>query len=116
MEALIVRTPEPSVAGPAGDGATPGSLALVEMILKDPARLDARLRDPERPLDLVPRLLGIALACFTLFGIVLATLLCLSPVGPPHVPRVGGFDSALALVLAYDVGLVAACGVCLPSF
>jgi hypothetical protein len=103
----------------AGDLTLPG---IVEMLLKDPRRLDTLNREDPRQGELLPRFLAISLASFTLFGVSLALILHFVPdAAYPHrvlaVPRVRLSDgSALALVLAYDLGLVAATCLCLPSF
>ncbi len=94
-------------------------LGLVELLLKAPARLDEQVRDPDRQAELVPRLLLLALASFALFALVLALLLRAAE--PGAVPlilenwnRLAG--SAVALGLAYPIGMVAATGICLPTF
>jgi len=97
-------------------------LGLVEVLLKEPRRLDDLNRDEARQVELMPRLLAIALASFALFGVALALILHFTPAAAyPHsvlpVPRASLADgSGLALVLAYCLGLVAATGLCLPSF
>ncbi|MEK6261410.1 MAG: hypothetical protein AABP62_22660 [Planctomycetota bacterium] len=134
---------EPNLAGEhvaseqavAGDG----PLALVELILKNPARLDRLIREPARQVELLPRFLAIALVGFTFFGIAMALVLSASSVWPKlfamdavlagreAVPL--RFESAahasmlthwldgdaLRLIVAYAVGLIAATGICLPS-
>jgi hypothetical protein len=95
---------------------------LVELLLKEPDRLDALNREDGRQAELMPRLLAVALAGFTLFGVALLLLLHFAPAGAyPHrplpVPAARLTDgSGLAVVLAYDLGLVAASCLCLPSF
>jgi hypothetical protein len=95
-------------------------LGLTEMLLKAPAQLDARTRDPARQPELIPRLLTLALASTSLFAVVLVALLrnagsdALPPILSTHWN--GGLGSALALGLAYPVGMVAATGICLPTF
>ena len=97
-------------------------LGLVELLLKDPERLDALNRQETRQAELMPRFLAIALASFTLFGVSLLLILHFAPAEAyPHralrVPAARLSDgSGLALVLAYDLGLVAATCICLPSF
>ena len=116
-----------------------GPLALVELILKNPARLDRLIREPARQVELLPRFLAIALIGFTFFGIAMALVLSTSTVWPKlfamdavlagreAVPL--RFEStaqasllthwldgdALRLIVAYAVGLIAATGICLPS-
>jgi hypothetical protein len=94
-------------------------LGLVELLLKAPAQLDAWTRDPARQGELIPRLLALALASFALFAAVLVLLLRYSDAAA--VPRIlehwdGSAGPALALGLAYPAGMVAATGVCLPTF
>src|SRR5947207_2265911 len=97
-------------------------LGLVEVLLKEPRRLDDLNREEARQAELMPRLLAISLTSFALFGVALSLILHFTPSAAyPHrlllIPRVNLADrSGLALVLAYSVGLVAAIGLCLPSF
>ena len=113
---------------------------LVEVILKDRPRLELIIRDPSLAGDLIPRFLAISLVGFTFFGISLA--LIISAVGvridlasiketlEGTAPRLMSFQhveslavlgvgksvtAALRLIAAYDLGLIAAAGVCLPS-
>ncbi|HEY7152368.1 MAG TPA: hypothetical protein VH575_00270 [Gemmataceae bacterium] len=94
-------------------------LGLVELLLKAPAQLDAWTRDPARQGELIPRLLALALASFGLFAAVLVLLLLYSKAAA--VPSIlehwnGSAGPAIALGLAYPAGMVAATGVCLPTF
>jgi hypothetical protein len=117
----------------------PGILTVVELILKQPERLDRLIRGALAPMQLVPRLLAIALVAFAVYGIAQAVVLGAAGVWPrlsrldatwqsgeltPLVLRpstttaVGQHwrdGSAFALIVAYVVGLIAASGVCLPS-
>lgn len=113
---------------------------LVELILKDRPRLERIIRDSSLAGELIPRFLAISLVGFTFFGISLA--LIISAVGvridlmsikqalEGTAPRLMSFDhneslaalgtgkiliAALRLIAAYDLGLIAAAGVCLPS-
>jgi hypothetical protein len=94
-------------------------LGLAELLLKAPAHLDASVRDPNRQGELIPRLLILTLCCLAIFAVVL-TLLFLAadtstvPAVVEHWNRSAG--SACALALAYPVGMVAAAGICLPTF
>jgi hypothetical protein len=111
---------ELSADEPRGDNVS--LLGLVELLLKNPRRLDYLNREETRQAELVPRLLAVALAGFALFGVALLLILHFTaPAAYPHrflpVPRASLTDgSGLALVLAYCLGLVAATGLCLPSF
>jgi hypothetical protein len=90
---------------------------LVELMLKDQKRLDSLIRDESRAPDLIPRLVAIALVGFTIFGIAATLILNLGGSIPSWVPRANWYDGTWAnLTLAYVLGLVAATGVCLPSF
>src|SRR5205823_13072329 len=96
-------------------------LGLVEVLLKEPRRLDDLNRAEARQAELMPRLLAISLTSFALFGVALSLILHFTPPAAyPHrllpIPRVYLGGSALALVGAYSLGLVAATGLCLPSF
>jgi len=117
---------------------TPGLLDLVELILKDRPRLEKVIRDPSLAAELLPRFLAIALICFTLFGVALALVFQAIGVYPMLAPiklaldgttllnfealdqfgttrLFGAFARSARLIAAYDVGLIAAAGVCLPS-
>jgi hypothetical protein len=94
-------------------------LGLAELLLKAPARLDAFTRDPARQAELIPRLLALALTSIALFTAVLVALLLAA--GANAVPAIldrwdGSARPAIALGLAYPVGMVAATGICLPTF
>jgi hypothetical protein len=98
------------------------TLGLVEATLKNPTRLNALCRDESRQGELIPRYLTIALLSYTIFG--LSMLLILNsvsedayPRGPLPVPDAHWWDmSGPGLVLAYDLGLIGATGICLPTF
>ena len=86
-------------------------------MLKDQRRLDALIRDEARAPDLIPRLLAVALVGFTIFGIAATLIVNLGGAPPSWVPSARWSDGTWAsLTLAYVLGLVAATGVCLPSF
>jgi hypothetical protein len=94
-------------------------LGLVELLLKAPGQLDAWTRDPGRQAELIPRLLTLALMSFGLFSAVLVLLFRASE--PGAVPFIlehwnDSAGPALALGLAYPAGMVAATGICLPTF
>lgn len=117
-----------------------GLLSLVELVLKDRPRLEWTIRDASLSAELIPRFLAIALIGFTLFGVAAAVVIGSVGVWPEltsirdrlagaghglieFVPRAADagaarawFDgSAFRLILAYNFGLIAASGVCLPS-
>ena len=120
MQPLTPVLCEADLPAPRGEGVT--MLGLVELLLKDPERLDVLNRREERQAELMPRFLAIALASFTLFAVSLVLILHFAPEAayPQHllpVPPARLSDgSGLAVVLAYDLGLVAATCICLPSF
>jgi len=94
-------------------------LGVVELLLKAPRQLDAWTRDPSRQAELIPRLLILALTSLALFSTILALLLRAAQA--EAVPFVlenwnGSTGAAVALALAYPVGMAAASGVCLPTF
>ncbi len=98
-----------------------GLCDVAEMLLKDRTRLDALLRDPIAQRELIPRLLAISLAGFTAYGAV--TTLVLNALATtrgfwlPGVPAAHWPSASVAnLTLGYALGLIAANGVCLPSF
>jgi hypothetical protein len=96
------------------------ALGLVELILKDPGRIDALNREQKRQPELMPRFLGIALASYALFALAMIIILsAASPAGYPHrLLRIPAWSpgSAGGLLLGYCLGLVAATCICLPSF
>src|SRR5436305_1210657 len=58
----------------------PSTLGLVELLLKNPTRLDATMnRDERRPVLLIPRFLAIALASYLLFSIAMIVILNTAP-------------------------------------
>jgi len=126
--------------GPIGEG----PLALIELILKDPVRLDRLIRQPQLQAQLLPRFLAISLIGFTFFGVAMTLVLSAAAVWPHLFPieatlagkqpfglRFDGDESdsgqsvslvspwlngnAFRLIAAYAIGLVAATGICLPS-
>jgi hypothetical protein len=90
---------------------------LVELMLKDQRRLDTLIREDANATELIPRFLAVALLGFTIFGIAATLIMNVGDSLPSWVPRVRWSDGTWAnLTLAYVLGLVAATGVCLPSF
>jgi hypothetical protein len=123
-ERLLVRLDDSAAASAATSaGALPDGppASVVEMLLKDQPALDRLLRDPAWQRRLIPRLLAVALVGFAVYGLV--TTLVLNAIyfehgyWPALLPRsVWNRPSAGNLTLAYCLGLIAANGVCLPSF
>ena len=121
------------------DEPVPGIVPLVELILKGRSRLEKLVRDPSLQPELVPRFLAVALAGFTLYGVAMSLVLDTggtwpelasvrdvlggsSASGSPALlifsnrPATGTLGTpAGCLILAYNLGLVAAIGGCLPS-
>ncbi len=95
----------------------PTTTDLVELMLKDRRGLDALVRDEDHAPDLIPRLLAVALVGFTIFGVAATLIVNLGTTLPAWIPSSRWSDGTWAsLTLAYVLGLVAATGVCLPSF
>ncbi|MBI3462994.1 MAG: hypothetical protein HY000_08025 [Planctomycetes bacterium] len=118
----ISSDPEPCVAEAADHESLPSAdersiLGLVELLLKHPSRVDTLVREESRQAELIPRFLAIGLAGFIIFGLAATAILNMSGTWAPWVPKARWFDATAAnLVLAYNVGIIAAIGVCLPSF
>jgi hypothetical protein len=99
----------------------PSALGLAELLLKNRSQVDDMVRDESLQAVLIPRFLGIAVTSFTVFSLALAMLL--SPMPAENLP---GFlreawirspgQAGVSLWFAYTFGLIAATGVCLPSF
>ena len=123
---LIPNAPEPlplTGTGPLEPIDDRSTMGLVELILKSPDQVDRLTRDEARQAELIPRFLAISLVGFTIFGVAATLMLNLAVAmgsaggWPRGVPVAHWHDWSLAnLILAYDIGLVAATGVCLPSF
>ena len=98
-------------------GEEPRTMELVELMLKDRPRLDSLIRDEVHAPELIPRLLAVALIGYAVFGIAATLIVNLSHTQPFWMPSARWSDGAWAsLTLAYVLGMVAATGVCLPSF
>jgi hypothetical protein len=131
------RSIEESVFQPVS---SPRLLELVELILKDRPRLERVIRDPSLAAELIPKFLAVSLVGFTLFGVAMALvihavgvrlelasmkavlegsaqgLIQFRPLGARSAMEfVGAITAGLRLIGAYDLGLIAAAGVCLPS-
>jgi hypothetical protein len=105
----------------AGDGQT--TLELVEMLLKEPGRLDELNRAPVRQAELFPRFLLIALSAYLVYSFTMVLILNFVPA--TAYPRAGALrlppaqwsdGTALSLPLAYTISIVLTACVCLPSF
>ncbi|HTU24985.1 MAG TPA: hypothetical protein VMF30_06285 [Pirellulales bacterium] len=97
------------------------TLAVVELLLKNDWALNRLVASPRRQRELLPKFLAIAVACFTIYGAVATGVLngfaWKTNLWLPHLPpaRLGSLSIA-NLLLAYTLGLIAANGICLPSF
>jgi hypothetical protein len=94
---------------------------VIEMLLKNPGRLNRLVRDPARQRELVPSLLAVALFGLAMHGIVLTAIVnalaAKSGFWLTHMPASRWDDlSAANLTLSYTIGTIAANGICLPSF
>ncbi len=96
------------------------ALGLTELLLKDRTHVDDLLRDEDHQVDLIPRFLLIALASFSAYALAMIVLLGAAPADAVPGVLADGWSPAtrpaLALWGAYALGLVAATGICLPSF
>jgi hypothetical protein len=95
------------------------ALGLAELLLKNPDRVERLNREEARLPILVPRFLAIALASYMLFAIAMIVIFSVAPPTalPPLMPAATWSKAAaLGMLLGYSLGLVAATGVCLPSF
>lgn len=111
-------------------------LGLMELILKDRPRLHRLIRNPSLQPELIPRFLAIAMIGFVFFGVSATIVFSSSGVWPKLIPIAdrlenpqlslivfessGGIaarwldGSAVKLIAAYTLGLIAATGICLP--
>lgn len=99
------------------------TFGLVELLLKQPARVDRLNRDEARQPELIPRFLGVGLASYLAFGVLMVLILNFAPAAAwPHslvipMPPAHWHDGTFwSLPVGYTVGLVLAICVCLPSF
>jgi hypothetical protein len=97
------------------------TIGVIEMLLKDREGLDRLLRDADRQRELIPRLLAVSLIGFTIYGVIATALLnafqAQSGMWLPYVPAATWNSwSAANLTLSFTLGLIAANGICLPSF
>lgn len=94
---------------------------IVELLLKDHAKLEGILRLEEGQRRAIPKLLFIGATAFALYGVVATFMLNLARVEAgfwlDYLPAARSDDGTIAnLTLAYVVGMIAANGLCLPSF
>lgn len=120
---LTDLTPHEAVLGSdqAADRQELSLTQLLDLLLKDRPAVEHLLREPDQQRRLVPRLLTLGLIGFAIYGVAATVVLNAVQVTwnfwPPAIPRANWGDESIAnLLLAYCLGLVAANGVCLPSF
>lgn len=93
------------------------TLGLVELLLKRPRVTDHLARDASRQHDLLVRSIAIGTAGFGIYGLAMTLVLNLAAESPRGIPAADWSDGTFAnLTIAYTLGLIAANGVCLPSF
>jgi hypothetical protein len=97
------------------------TFAVIELLLKDEPALNRLLISPERQRELLPKFMAVAVACFATFGVVTTGVLngfvWRTHFWLPHLPPAYGDIWSLGnLTVAYTLGLIAANGICLPSF
>lgn len=97
------------------------NVSIFEMLLKDNARLNQLLRDEARQREFIPKLIGVAVTGFAIYGAVVTGILNgireTSGFWPPALPESSWSDWSIGnLTIAYTLGLIAANGICLPSF
>ncbi|MBM4070046.1 MAG: hypothetical protein FJ271_14000 [Planctomycetes bacterium] len=98
------------------------TMHLVELLLKDESRVDELNRVPENQRELLPRFLFIAQASYLAYSLIMLLVINLAPQDSDpdrliRLPPAGWQDgSGLGLLLAYNLGIVLAACVCLPSF
>jgi hypothetical protein len=113
VEVQLVESPDPVIDAHS-------ALGLAELLLKDRVHVDDLLRDESRHVDLIPRFLVISLASFSAYAWAMILLLYAAPTEAiPSVLAEGWSFTvrpAVGLWMAYALGLVAATGICLPSF
>lgn len=94
---------------------------VIEMLLKNREGLNELLRHEDRQRELIPRLMAVALAGFFAYGIIATGILNAFQIRTgywlPHLPAARWNDFSIGnLALSYTLGLIAANGICLPSF
>lgn len=99
----------------------PREASIGEYLLKNQAAIDQLLADPAGQRWLIPQLLGVSMAGIAIYGVVATMMLNLarSSIGywlPYAPPAFWNGPSAANLTIAYTLGLIAANGICLPSF
>lgn len=98
------------------------TMALVELLLKDESRVDELNRDLEGQREMLPRFLLIAQTSYLVFSLTMVLVINLAGVALPEaqglrMPPANLADrTAFGLILAYNLGIVLAACVCLPSF
>jgi hypothetical protein len=91
------------------------------MLLKNHARLNTLLREPVTQRELVPGLLAVAVCGFAIYGLVMTGIVNALYVKQGFwlnfMPAAYWDGASVAnLAISYTLGLIAANGICLPSF
>lgn len=94
---------------------------VVDLLLKDHGKLDMLLRSEAGQRLLIPKFLVVALGGFALYGVVATLMFNLARTHAgfwlPWLPAASHDDATVGnLTLSYAIGLIAANGICLPSF
>lgn len=97
------------------------TLDLVELLLKQPARVDELNRHRRWQRESFPRFVLISEASYLVYSFMMVLLLNLTPAGrgpwPIPLPAASWNDgSGLGLILAYTLGILLSACVCLPAF
>jgi hypothetical protein len=116
-EIELLPEDEAPADGAASDVAPTG---VVDLLLKNQRRIDALLRTTDGQRELIPKLLAVAVCGFALYGVTITVMLNLARANGfwlPGLPAASWNDATGGnLTLAYCLGLIAANGICLPSF
>src|SRR5262249_3841829 len=117
----LARPAEPKTQEERPDEVT--ALALVELLLKDPSKVNRLNRLPSSQRELFPRFLLIGLSSYLVYSLVMVLMLNIAPTAAYPSSSFLAFPSALwsdgtawSLPLAYSISIVLAACVCLPSF
>lgn len=142
IEAPATHAESRLIAPAAEFDADPGTVfGLIDLILKNPKRLDQLLRESAVQREVVPRFLAIGLSSFAIFGVALTFVLTAAGVWPKlqppaewlndsgrsffqFAPDAAGYaglgrwadGSVFKVIFTYAFGMIASIGVCLPGY
>ncbi len=95
----------------------PSFLDLVNWMLTDRARYRETLVDEDLQQMVLPRLLGIAMACLFAYGLVMWVIVASTGTQLGFMTgAASGRPGILSIPLGYALGMIGAVGICLPSF